>query len=40
MFDQNEEEIQDFGVMNNDAVQINSKIGFGNRADSNQEGLF
>ena len=40
MFDQNGEEIQDFGVMNNDAVQINSKIGFGNQIDTNQEGLF
>ena len=40
MFDQNGEEIQDFGVMNNDAVQINSKIGFGNQIETNEEGLF
>lgn len=41
MFDQNEEGIQDFGVMNNDAVPINSKIGFGNNnANYNQDNLF
>lgn len=40
MFDQNSEDIQEFGVMNNDAVQINSKIGFGNNVNVNHEGLF
>ena len=41
MFDQNEEGIQDFGVMNNDAFPINSKIVFGNiNANYIQDFLF